>query len=70
MTNLVQRFFMADIIKSWKFLLMLQKKKTTAVPLFASIGAIYIHMYCVKLNVGKLKALANVCSSDSVKQRI
>lgn len=41
MTNLVQRFFMADIIKSWKFLLMLQKKPT-AVPLFASIGAIYI----------------------------
>ena len=32
MTNLVQRFFMADIIKSWKFLLMLQKKTHCSSP--------------------------------------
>lgn len=38
MTNLLQGFFMADIIKLWKFLLMLQKMDCS---LFTSIGAKY-----------------------------
>ena len=67
MTNLVQRFFMADIIKSWKFLLMLQKKTPLQFP---CLPVLVQFIYCVKLNVGKLKALSNVCSTDSVKQRI